>query len=465
MSDLMRALRDLRDAIPEYEEAEAYYYGRKEEAFAGSLMRRYFRGTGHRFSVNFAGRPVDALLDRYEITAITADNDAATSVLNQKVWTDNELDLEAPEVLKATSIYGDAYLFVGAGDTDDTVEIFYNSPKTVRVFYDEENPRVKSFAIKAWEIDDINPLGVSVGTLTRVNLYYHNHIEKYVSLRGTKGENDPDFIAFQDDSTDEKGHADNESGEIPFFHFRTARPYGVPEHFKAYGPQDALTKLVINQMTTSDFSVFPQRWAIEDPTLDTQDDIDFADDDTDTPESNGSQFQSGPGTIMLLKSIKAVGEFGAADAENFLKPMNWYVRTMSSICDTPLHYFDPIGDAPSGASHRALEGPLIKKVRTRQVGYTATLREAFRFALDKILGVPVKQVNVQWANPQVIDDVEGWEAVNKKIEAGVPRRQALMEAGYTEAQVNTWGFTAATPNGVANTNDAADAASGGQSDG
>src|SRR3546814_17791675 len=58
------------------------------------------------------------------------------------------------------------------------------------------------------------------------------------------------------------GSVENETGEIPFFHFRTARPYGRPEHKKAYGPQDALTKLVTTMMSTSAFAAFPQTWAL-----------------------------------------------------------------------------------------------------------------------------------------------------------------------------------------------------------
>lgn len=448
-NDLIRGLAELREAQDSYDLAEAYYYGRKEEVFAGRLMSKYFRGSGYRFSVNFAGRPVDAVLDRLEITAITTESEVTTSALNELVWNDNELDLEAPQVLKNATIFGDAYLYVGPGDEEGTVEVFYNSPKSVRIFYDEENPRKKSYAIKAWTTHERNPVGVPE-VLTRVNLYYPDRTEKYISIKGAKGDRETDFVPFVEaDVTDDSGRVENESGEIPFFHFRTDRPYGRPEHENAFGPQDALTKLVINQMSTSEFATFPQRWAIEDGIGETMDDIDFDDeDDTPTDGENGSQFQSGPGTIMLLKNIKSIGQFSAADAHNFLEPMNWYVRSMSSSCSTPLHYFDPVGDAPSGESLRSLEAPLIKKVRARQVAFTATWREALTYALERILHLPVRQVNVQWANPQVMDDLMGWQAVNEKIAAGVPKRQALMEAGYTEAQVDSWGYTTNEPNGL-----------------
>lgn len=440
MSNLIRALAELREARDDYDLAESFYYGRREEQFAGRLISKHFQNATNNFSVNFAGRPVDAVIDRLEITAVTTENEVTTTILNEFVWSANELALEAPEVLKKTTMLGDSYLYVGPGDDKNTVEIFYNSPKSVRIFYDSENPRRKSYAIKAW---------VEKDGFTRVNLYYPDHTEKYVSRTNSKMEKEEDFDAYIDETTDENGHVDNEFGQIPFFHFRTERPYGRPEHANAFGPQDALTKLVINQMTTSEFSVFPQRWAIEDTVGETMDDFDYGDDNTEGPGSDRvdpSQFQAGPGNVWLLKNIKQMGEFSAANAQNFLEPMNWYVRSMSSSCSTPLHYFDPIGDAPSGESLRALEAPLVKKVRARQVSYAATWREALMFAL-RILGITVQQVNVQWANPQVMDDLTSWQAVNEKIRAGVPKRQALMDSGYTESQVNSWGYTSNTPDG------------------
>jgi hypothetical protein len=37
-----------------------------------------------------------------------------------------------------------------------------------------------------------------------------------------------------------------------------------------------------------------------------------------------------------------------------------------------------------------------------------------------------------------VSTAEGWQTVKAKIDAGVPRRQALMEAGYRAEQVDEW---------------------------
>ena len=95
---------------------------------------------------------------------------------------------------------------------------------------------------------------------------------------------------------------------------------------------------------------------------------------------------------------------------------------------------------------RALEAPLIKKINARQRSFGATWREAFKFALSKILNLGEDiEVTIRWAATQLINDFTGWQAINEKQRAGVPTRQCLLEAGYTEAEVDGWGYTEDKP--------------------
>lgn len=459
MSDLMMALTELRDAQPCYEEAEEYYEGTADEKYASDAMRRLLTGSRTGFTINMAARPVDAVLDRMEIAAVTTDPEQHTTVLQQQVWDANDLDIEAPEIHLRTCSLGDAYLYVGLSDEpenpdleDDTgpgrtVDMFYNSPTTVRIIYDTEHPRRKKLAIKSWcEKDEAGK------DRTRVNLYYPDRIEKWVSKPNTKGVKEQDFERYADDSTDDNGDMVNETGRIPFFHFRTRRPYGTPVHKNAFGPQDALTKLVINQMAASDFAAFPQRYTLAEPGVGTDDDTDWGDDDATDPEARESSLISGPGQVWQLRNIKAAGEFTPVDVKNFLEPMGTYVRFMAATTTTPLRWFDPSGDVPSGESIRADEAPLVKKVEALERAFAATWGEACEYALE-LLGVNGVTVMVQWAPTQTIDDLEGWQAVQAQQAAGVPVRQSLIEHGYTDTQVEEWGYTEQEPDGPNNLGD------------
>jgi hypothetical protein len=37
-----------------------------------------------------------------------------------------------------------------------------------------------------------------------------------------------------------------------------------------------------------------------------------------------------------------------------------------------------------------------------------------------------------------VNDLEGWQTVASKLDAGVPPAQAFLEAGYSDEQVDAW---------------------------
>ncbi|QEQ93586.1 portal protein [Streptomyces phage Zuko] len=491
--DLEEALESLHDALPEYDKAEAYYEGTVKEKFLNKAVQQLLTGSDTDFNVNLAGRVVDAVQDRMEIAAVTAEpvgddeeedednNETGSDLVNvtpgasgmmpvgvghpevaeaeemseeekaldeavSRIWRDNEMDIEAPEIHQKMLEYGDAYLFVGLNDDEkDRVDLFFNSPKNVRILYDDENPRKKKLAIKRWEVGPKNNKRI------RLNLYYPEGTHKFISKGASDRAGASDFQVYVDDSTDENGYLENETGEIPFFHFRTARPYGTPEHKKAYGAQDALTKIITNMMATSDFAAFPQRWALQESGTTTDDDLDWDEDGADEkkPADLQSQLISGPGRIWPLRNMKAVGQFQAADMEQFLKPLNTFTGLMAAVTATPVSYFlvsvGATATPVSGESQRKGESPFISKVNNRQLSAEASWQDAVGYGL-RLIGMDA-EVKVRWAPLQIVSGKEGWEAVQAQQKAGVPVRQTLLEAGYTEAEVTSWGYTEDNPDG------------------
>jgi hypothetical protein len=450
MSDLMLGLRELDKARPEYETAERYYEGSAPEVFASVRLRRALAKTGTSFKFNFARIPVDAVVDRLELNAITSTDKQANLAL-QELWADNQLDLEAPNVHRRAEEFGDAYLIIWPspdddGDGDIDVDIFYNSPKTTRIIYDPENPRRKLFAIKHWHEDDV----------FRANLYYRDRIEKWVTREPKlKGDKEADWIEYLDED-DPAWPLPNPYGKLPVFHFRTDRPYGTPEHKQAYGPQDVINKLVITHCSTIDYQGFPQRYLLADGDTDS-DEIsdgvpfdfpvdgtgDFGDDPMDRPrttsgrDSEQSSLGSDPADVWWLKNVKSAGQFAVADPKVFTDPMDRYVKAMAQVTTTPFHFFDSTGNPISGQSRQEMDLSFTKKVRNRQLSFGAAWRESMEFAL-LIAGFEGAQVQVQWASPTRIDDLAGWQTIKAKVDAGVPLKHALQEAGYTADQVAEW---------------------------
>lgn len=486
LQDLDEALESLHEAMPEYKKAEAYYEGRVGEKFLSEAVQRLLSGSATDFNVNLAKRVVDAVVDRMMITAVTAEpvdngedtsddqeesnsttgssgvdqeeveslEDKALDEAVSKMWRMNEMDIESPEIHQKMLKYGDAYLFVGLcdkPDQPDKVDLFFNSPLNVRILYDDENPREKRLAIKRWEV------GPKRNKKIRLNLYYPDGgTYKFISKGSSDRSGAADFEIFLDDSTDDMGYVTPDEGtEIPFFHFRTSRPYGTPEHEQAYGAQDALTKLIKNMMATADFSAFPQRWALQETGTTTDDDLDWGGPDSDTADTKNptdlqSQLVSGPGRIWPLRNMKSVGQFDAADVDQFLKPINLFAGLMAATTATPVSYFlvSLTGQSVrsiSGESKRRDEAPFISKVNSRQLSAAATWQDAVGYGLH-LLGLE-GEVTVRWSPAEVVDGVEGWKAVQEQQKAGVPVRQTLLEAGYTEAEVTSWGYTEDNPDG------------------
>jgi hypothetical protein len=431
--DLISAATALSQADPAYQKAHAYYCGDISEVFASTRMRRAMLVTGIQFKFNFAKIPVDARSERIQISAATATPDTADTVL-QDIWKRNKMNLQGRHFQRRALEYGDGYAMVWPDDDDESqVNICWNSPRSVRVFYDPEWPIKKKYAIKQWSVDK---------NTVRADLYYEDRIEKYVRIgNGSKAR----WLEWKDDSGDKWPYS-NPYGEIPFFHFRTDDPYGRPVHQGFYGPQDAIHKLAISHMAGVDYQAFPQRYALTMPDVDTaeagaadEDEFSFANDTGATsPDSEGrSQLQADPGSLWYLNGVHAVGQFETANPSNFTDPMLTYLRFGAQITNTPLHRIDPTGDQPSGESLRTAEAPFVKACEDLRSAFEDTWIELLTFAL-KVSGVAVAEIDIQWDPAQSMNDLEGWQTVQQKLDAGLPPRQAFAEAGYSAEQIDEW---------------------------
>jgi hypothetical protein len=432
----MRAVSEIREHAPRYTLAEDYYRGTVGELFTSPAVKRALRNATHGFDVNLARRAVDARLDRIKITAVTVpDQEESTHALLDQVWTPNRMDRYSKQIHWAALTYGDAYLIAWPGDEDGTVDLFYNSPITTRMFYDDENPHLKSFAAKLWCV------GQGDQESTRLNLYYADRIERYVTAHGNPGAEDADFTEYTDDEA-VAWPIPNPFGEIPVFHYRTSEPYGYPEHEGAYGPQNAITKLSATQMATVDFAAFPQRYALLDATdqmIDWDDDPweENAQGDGINPGRRRSTLKSEPGSLWQLPGASKVGQFDPASMDAFIEPIGLYTRLMASATATPLRFFDPVGQIPSGEALRADEAPLAASILDIEDWFEETWSEALEFSA-RLANINAPTVELRWAPVQVVDDQQGWQTILTKQQAGVPTFQSLVEAGYASDVVEEW---------------------------
>ena len=412
IDDIKLALDYILTKREGYNRAETYYEGTQPEVFLNQRWFKLFKNGQRDFRFNFSKTVVDAVLNRLEIDQIETDSAVADTYFAE-LLDQPDIQLDINEIHRNTLIYGDAYAIVWP-DEAGKVAIDYNSPLTTVIIYDQENPRKKLFAAKMWQYATYNEKKI------KLNLYYPDRIEKYEGFGEIENIGTPNGANFSLLEV-----IPNPWNEIPVFHFRTHKPYGRPEHADAFGPQDAINKLINTHMLTVDYQGAPQRYALANGGSTAELD-DFS--EGDTARENLAALKNGPGELWYLQGVSSVGQFPAADPKTFTEPVVEFVNQMAAITSTPTHYFMRGSYIPSGQALRVSEAPLAKKVENRQMALESSWKDLFVFLL-KIENITAN-IDIDWKTAETVDVVDIWDVAVRKKSVGMPLEQILLELGY-----------------------------------
>lgn len=463
--DLIKAIEGLNASIAGYLEAEAYYEGVLPERFVTEAIRKLVEGQ-KRYRFRFAKIPVNVVKTRCQISAIRSESESETALI-ESLREGNDLDLYEPWITERWLVHGDAYVMawpVDALEEDETnedqgqdsgtvqagVEISYQSPLSCRAFYDTEDGKNVQYVIRRWQ--EITTLG----KVWRAEMWYSDRCELWTTLPG--GSKDAsgadDWVPWEDPDAGVEPVIENEWGEIPIKHLRSALPYGRPEHADAYGPQDAITKAIVTQVEGDlESHGWPERYRIADDTraLDTARDAVAWGDETVTGRLGGTREDGtarqvdtsrgrGAGREHVYSGTKTVGTFDPPDPGVLIAPIEAWVRWMSTVTETPLYEFDPNSGAQlSGVSRDKADRPLNAKVRERRRYMVAMwCRELWPLALRMAgVGEPAR-IEIVWTPPDVQMETEWWTAAGQRMALGVPVTVVLAEAGYVPDEITGW---------------------------
>ena len=106
--DLAEALKEMRKARADYDKAEDYYSADVPEIFASQRMRRAMRRSGINYQLNLAKIPVDSVVDRLDLGAITSDDESGPNDLIQEVMEANKFQLQGTNTMRKACEFGDA---------------------------------------------------------------------------------------------------------------------------------------------------------------------------------------------------------------------------------------------------------------------------------------------------------------------------------------------------------------------
>lgn len=456
-SDLKSALSLMEARRGDYIAGEDFYLGKRAEIAASKEIRKLIdRNDGDKHTLSIAHVPVDALMDKVELQGISADADDLTERIAAALDA-NDFEEEADDWQRKAGYFGDYYIVVSPSAEDpegniapEDLDIVGRSPLDTIVMYDAATGRKPQYGASRWRD----------GKVWRALLYYTDATVQLVTQPEDDAGDVPDAADFELDLVDPEEPASayiaHEGGKLLVSHIAIdSRPYGTPVHRKAWGPQESITKINAINLVNVDGQGLGARWALEDPAKEIDDDIDddFGTNGPDTQGTGDGQnvaarkgVRSVPGQIALLRGIKQVGQFEAAQSTEFTGNLEWYIRITAVVTGTPLFEFDLKGDQPSGESRRRAEGRINKHARKVQ----RACGRAYQNVGDVILaltGGAESKVAATFRPVETSTDKEGFELIALKVKTGVPIAQAFREAGYTEEEVLEW-----FPNGEPNVN-------------
>lgn len=445
-----QAIDIFRKNAVRYARTERYYAGRHDLAFATEKFQNAFGSLFREFSMNLCPAICDAIRDKLRITGFSVDDTGVQSAgfspsmsteeraeartLNQniaRIWHDNAMGTRAGELHKEAVKNGDAYAIVWPNEKGE-VTIYPNHAASCTVVYDEESPGKIRWAAKYWKTSTKH---------TRINLFYPDRIEKYISAK----ESDlwlPDakeFVPvvqsarFSVSNMNRKEQAkactlNNPFGVVPVFHFANNADVGrcgISELEAAIPVQDGLNKSVLDMLVAMEFCAYRQRWAagIE---------IEY-----DADGKPMEPFTAGIDHLWITQNPNArFGDFEAANLDQFLKVKDSFRIDLASVTGTPLYYLMPHTKGfPSGESLRKAETRFVAKVRDRQQSFGHVWAALMSFALMVTGRGQGIRLITDWEDPAPMAEKEFLENILLKKAIGISDEQALREAGYGDADV------------------------------
>jgi hypothetical protein len=468
--DLIEGFRALDDSAEGYQRALAYATGDLPEQFASDRIRMMIEQSGKGYKFRFSKVPITVLANRVQVASITGGS-AEINARIEQIRQANDMEKQEPFLIRELFTFGDAYLLAWPIEPEEIeqrdgepvdvqasealrtagVELTYQSPLSCRALYDSEDGRRMRFAVRRWKEATV------LGEIWRVELWYTDRIESWISRPGAKGYDPEDWEPYAEDVNGKRVPAGpgvwpmaHDWEEIPIKHARTDLPYGRPEHFDAYGPQDAITKAIITQVTVGIESYgWAERYRLMDDAqiLDTARDAVNWTDNVEMPVTGTGDLATtgiagtrrGPGTETKYFGTRAVGQFEPPDPGQLIDPIEQWVRFMATVTSTPLYEFDPRDSGQmSGIARLRADAPLRAKEKDRKRYLLGFFREVWHLAL-RMDGVREPGlIEVAWTPPEVISDPDWWAVAQTRLSMGVPIRRILEEANYLPEQIEEW---------------------------
>ncbi|QZY52718.1 phage portal protein [Leucobacter tenebrionis] len=384
---------------------DSYYNGRQPAAFMQAKSRAALDGRLNALSVNFPRLLVSSVAERLRVTGFRPFGADAADESVWEAWQRSDLDTQAQLAHVDALTYGRSYVIVwvdAAGNPLVTVE----SAKQMITDHDPATGAVRA-AVKRWE-DGKEHYAV---------VYEPDKITRY------KGKQNAMTVI---------DVIDNPLGEVPVVPIvnrsRLLDVYGSSEMNDILDLTDALNKVMVDAMVTSEYFARPRRWVTG---------LEIVEDEDGNPVN---PFASEQDRVWQSENPETkFGQFDPARLDGYGDLSAVITQQIGAISGLPPHYLGLNGDQPPSADAiRSAEASLVSKAQAKQRVYG----RAWARVADLIVKVRDGRNSVDfetvWASPETRTPGQVADAAVKLSTIGVPLESLLANPlGYTPAEIAT----------------------------
>jgi Phage portal protein, SPP1 Gp6-like len=426
---------------------QAYYEGRHRETYK---IRRVIEAFGLRMPiyVNYAGVVVDSISERLGVDGFTFGGDDRASEAAWAIWQDNNLDAGFKRGMRSGLIKGEFSLVLWP-DEQWSPRIWVEDGAEVITSVHPETG-LRRAALKRWADED-EP-GAMFATLFLPTAVYKYRTPATANTAGAELATVGGTVWERRAVPGEPWPLPNPLGVVPVIPFPNKPDLhlaGESELGKVVPIQDAINANIANVMLAGLYGAFRQKvmlnLALEvDPATGAPiQPFDVALDSLITVPPNA------PG-----EPEPRLAEFSQTDLAGYIAVHETLVQAIATASRFPPHYLlGTQGTFPSGESLTAVERGISAVAGERGDDWKDPLEDAMRLAFAIKARAPGNSAAAtarfeKWAamtgaeaafrNPETKSESQHVDAVTKKKDLDVPRRQLWSELGYSQQQVLDW---------------------------
>ncbi|MGH3099312.1 MAG: phage portal protein [Streptosporangiales bacterium] len=422
---LARLGRRLDDRRARYDLLDRYFRGDHRLPEGDDRCRDMFRRFQRKARTNYVGLVAESVRERLHPVGFRTGGASSGDVDDEawRIWQANYLDADSGLVHLAALVFSDAYVCVGANPNDDrTPVITPEDPREVIVETDPVNRRLVRAGLKLWT-DDLDKTRHAVLYLPDKIHYFSSRADETNTGLDRYGERAWEV---------EQDPRDNAIGAVPLVRFvnrPTLSNDGLGEFEDLLDVQDRINNTVLDRLVISKLQAYRQRWVKNIPTED--------------EDGNPLDLPFVPGVDLLWavdapeagEPEAAFGEFEQVNLTPLLEAVKEDRQALVMLSGLPPHYV--AGDLinASEAAMAAAETRLVAKVRERMrhfgESWEAVIRLAFRYVGDDAR----TDSEMLWADPERKTDAQLADAADKKMTAGVPWHQRMVDLHYSPQEI------------------------------